>query len=119
MKRIFAAAAFGIVLVGQSLTPAYADDCNRPPAPTVPNGAQATNDDMVATHGAVKTFMADTQGYLECLQKIEARHQEAETLTPELQQEYVTRYNAAVDSMETVAAEFNQAVRDYKAANPE
>jgi hypothetical protein len=119
MKRIFAAAAFGLMLAGQSFAPALADDCTRPPAPSVPKGAEANNDEMVAAHHAVTAYMADTQGYLDCLQNLENRHKEAETLTPELQQEYLTRYNAAVDSMETVAAEFNQAVRDYKAANPQ
>lgn len=118
MKRILVAATFGVILAGQSLAPALADDCSRPPAPAVPNGAQASNDAMVTAHGAVKSYMGDTQAYLDCLEQLETRHQETKTLTPEMKQEYATRYNAAVDSMETVAAEFNQAVRDYKAANP-
>lgn len=117
MNKFVPAFAIGLMLALPVAAPALADDCTRPPAPTVPQGATASNDQMVAASGAVKTYMAETESYLSCLQAQEALMKDQ--LTPELQQDMLNRYNSAVESMEAVAAEYNQAVRDYKAANPQ
>src|SRR5690606_8510725 len=51
---------------------AFADDCTRPPAPAIPSGAAATQEDMIAAQSAVKKFLADSETFRNCLQAQEA-----------------------------------------------
>lgn len=105
-----------LLLAAGITTSAVADECSLPAAPALPDGKTATEEQMIGGQKAVKDFMATTDTYLACIEKAEAQVKKEE-MTPERQQDYVQRYNSAVDVMEGVAAQFNQAVRDYKAAN--
>lgn len=92
--------------------------CNYPQKIDLPNGAQATQEEMIAGQKAVKQYMADMNEFLDCLEaetKGEAVDGEAVEVTAEREQILSKRHNAAVDEMETVAASFNEAVRAYKA----
>lgn len=94
---------------------AFADDCSRPPSPAIPSGAAANQETMIAAQAAVKKFLADSEAFRNCLQAQEALVPK-EQLTADLQKSYVERYNAAVDAEVATGNEFNQAIRDYKAA---
>lgn len=90
--------------------------CTMPESPTVPNGRTATEQELIATVAEIKTFQAALADYRECLEAEEAGL--GEEVTPEQQQSFVKSFNDSVDEEEAVAAEFNEAVGAFKAANP-
>ena len=93
--------------------------CDYPAKIDMPNGMTATKEDMLSGQRNVKKFVADMEVYLECIvaEEKESRSQ-AENLDPEeeqLREDLLNKkYNAAVDDMEIVAANFNAAVQSYK-----
>ncbi len=97
--------------------------CTYPPSEVdIPDGASASEAEMGAAQGEVKTFLADMQAYLDCLEKEAAAARAAaeaagEELNPEQEALHVKRHNAAVDAMHAVAEEFNVEVREFKARN--
>lgn len=105
----------GIALSGLIALGAYA--CETPSMVHVPDGAQATMDQMVAAQQQVKNYVAAMEEYLTCV------NDELETAGDDAPDEYkslmITRHNAAVSEMEAVAAAFNEQVQAYKAAHPE
>lgn len=82
---------------------------------SVPNGGEATKEEMISAQGEVKSYVSNIEQYLACLDKDLAAVGEA--VTKEQRAIYELRYNAAVDSMELVADQFNVALRAYKEAN--
>jgi hypothetical protein len=109
--------AFGISLIfaGQAV---FA--CDYPDRVLVPNGNTATKADMVAGQRGVKTYVAAMEVYLDCI--IEEEKSARETmgdLEADVEQEREDmlnkKYNAAVDEMERLAAQFNAEVQAYKA----
>lgn len=91
-------------------------ECSQPDAANIPDGATATSEEMVEAQTFVKQYIADMELYLACLDQQEAALEEPPT--PEQAQEHTRLHNGAVDSMESVAAKFNEQVRAYKQANP-
>ena len=89
--------------------------CPLPDPVQVPAGGSASKDEMLEGRQLVEQYMADMEDYLDCLDKEEADLGEA--VTDEQRQLHVKRHNAAVDQMQAVAADFNEQVRAYKAAN--
>jgi len=91
--------------------------CEQPSMVAVPDGETASMEELLAAQENVKTYLADMEVYLACL------NEELETAGEDAPAEFkslmVTRHNAAVTEMETVAAAFNQQVQAYRAANPE
>lgn len=91
---------------------------------SVPNGAKATKDEMIAAQRAVKEYNAAVTTYTECMKT----EQDAEIaaagdkLTDEQRQKIVGKYadksNAQVDKLQKVADKFNIELRAYKAKNP-
>ncbi len=85
----------------------------------MPNGMTATKEDMLNGQRNVKEFVAVMEVYLECIvaEEKESRSQ-TENLDSEeeqLREDLLNKkYNAAVDDMEIVAANFNAAVQSYK-----
>jgi hypothetical protein len=89
--------------------------CEYPEEVTIPEGATADKDDMLEGQKGVKQYMADMQGYIDCLDQesqvnVDDQSEEEKVL-------HVKRHNAAVEAMETVAARFNEQVRAYKSAS--
>ena len=82
-----------------------ADDCTAPATPTMPDGATATMEQMLAGQKAVKEYQAANT------------NSPGPELTNALSQ-LNDDYNASVSSEEAVADGFNAALRDYKKANP-
>ncbi len=96
--------------------------CNYPQRVDIPNGNTASQDEMIGGQGEVKQYVAAMEAYLECiLEEEKAARAAIEDLTPEVEQQredmLTKKYNAAVDEMEKVAANFNTEVQAYKARN--
>ena len=93
--------------------------CDYPPRVDIPNGATADRDAMLSAQTAVKEFVTSMEIYLECIVNEEnnARAQMID-LAPEDEQQredlLTKKYNAAVEEMERIAAEFNAEVQAYR-----
>jgi hypothetical protein len=72
--------------------------------------------ELLTAQANVKTYMAEMEVYLACL------NEELETAGEDAPAEFkslmVNRHNSGVTEMETVAAAFNEQVQAYRAANP-
>lgn len=109
--------AFGISLIfgGQAV---FA--CDYPDRVLVPNGNTATKADMVAGQRGVKAYVAAMEVYLDCIiEEEKATRETIGDLEADVEQEREDmlnkKYNAAVDEMERLAAQFNAEVQAYKA----
>jgi len=92
---------------------AGAADCRLPPEPAIPDGAHASDDEMVRAHDAVATWVADGNAYVVCLTQL---RDAADPNTPvEQVAEWTRQHNAAVDRMNDVADRFNAQLRLWKA----
>lgn len=97
----------------------FAIACDYPQRADVPNGATATKDDMLAGQTAVKDYVAAMESYLAC---IDQEEKETVATMADLSDEekasreaaFTKKYNAAVEEMQLVAAQFNEEVRTYK-----
>jgi hypothetical protein len=113
------------LILGSSM--ANAADCVNPDAPSIPDGASSTMEQMIAGQKAVKAFQSANIEYMSCL---EIRINEAEAsfaaatngaekeASKKVSSDSADAYNQAVSAEESVAGAFNSAIRDYKAANP-
>ena len=94
--------------------------CDYPTRVLVPNGNTATKEEMVVGQRGVKKYVADMEVYLACIieEEKEARDSMG-ALEADIEQEREDmlnrKYNAAVDEMERLAAQFNSEVQAYKA----
>jgi hypothetical protein len=90
--------------------------CENPTMVSVPDGATSTMEELLTAQANVKTYMAEMEVYLACL------NEELETAGEDAPAEFkslmVNRHNSGVTEMETVAAAFNEQVQAYRAANP-
>ena len=86
--------------------------CDYPARVLIPNGNTATKEEMIDGQRGVKEYVTSMEIYLECIVEEEKRAREAiADLQPEDEQDREDalnkKYNAAVDEMERVAAQFN------------
>ena len=93
-----------------------AAQCAQPETVTIPDGRSATLDQMLQAQTAVRTYLADMEAFLACLnEEIEAQPED----TPqEVTTALIDRHNAAVTDMESVAARFNEQRIAYQEAHP-
>jgi hypothetical protein len=94
--------------------------CEYPANVSVANGATATKDEMIASQAEVKKFVADMEVYLTCIvdeeKSARALLGEIEPDQEQQREEMLNKkYNAGVEQMEKVAADFNSEVQVYKA----
>ena len=115
--RILSGLALGLLLA----TAANAE-CTYPKEPSnMPDGATATQDQMVEGMKAVKEYNNQVTTYLSCLdEEMNARVEAAGPDAPADQIEQIKaihtkRHNAAVEELEAHAARFNEQVKVYKA----
>jgi hypothetical protein len=106
------------VLAATIATPAWAD-CIYPKAPdSAPNGATATEAEMIAGMTALKKFDTEINAYLNCLDtEANTRITEAGDHADQVKQikEVSTkRHNAAIDELQARATEFNAQLRAFK-----
>ena len=95
--------------------------CDYPQRASVPNGATATKEEMINGQRDVKSYMAAMEEYLSCIEAAEQETVAGNELDEDARQQRIAmfnkKYNAAVDEMNLVAAEFNIQVRAYKERN--
>ena len=115
--RILSGLALGLLMA----TAANAE-CTYPKEPSnTPDGATATQDQMVEGMKAVKEYNNSVTTYLGCLeQEMNARVEAAGPDAPAEQIEQIKaihtkRHNAAVEALEQQAARFNEQVKVFKA----
>lgn len=111
-------ASIGSVLSLLLLSPALLA-CDYPSRIDMPNGNSASRDDMIEGQRSVKEYVALMEEYLDCIvAKEKSERAQAEDLSSEQEQAREDmlnkKYNAAVDEMEKVAAQFNAEVRAFK-----
>jgi len=97
-------------------------DCSYPRAPSgLPDGATATQEEMVGGMKTIKEYNAKVTAYLSCLDmEMNSRIEAAGADAPADQIEQIKaihtkRHNAAVEELEANAARFNEQVKVYKA----
>ena len=104
-----------------------AGDCSGPQPPSLPDGATASMEEMLAGQKAVKEYQAANLEYMGCLEKeftaaetaaLNSSSEEDKEAAQATYQKAVDAYNAAVSKEEEVAGQFNTELREYKAANP-
>jgi hypothetical protein len=111
------------LLLGSTVSMA---ECVAPDAPTLPDGGDATMQDMIAGQNAVKTFQTDNITYMVCLEKVFNEAEAAgkkgsdkeKAAATAVYEKALDEYNNAVSKEEEVAGQFNTEIREYKAANP-
>jgi hypothetical protein len=97
----------------------FAIACDYPQRASVPDGNTATKEEMIEGQRGVKAYIAAMEEYLAC---IESAEQDTVAGNDDLDEEarqqriemFNKKYNAAVDEMNLVAAEFNIQVRAFK-----
>ena len=94
--------------------------CDYPTRVLVPNGNTATKEDMVVGQRGVKKYVSDMEIYLTCIVEEEKTARdtlgELEAYQEQEREDMLNKkYNAAVDEMERLAAQFNSEVQAYKA----
>jgi len=102
-KRILLAA----VLTCAASLPAHAD-CVLPPAPSkIPDGSTASEQEMITAMQTLKEYNGDVDTYTKCLE-FEAKQNRMSRVDEE------KLHNTAVETLQKVAAKFNEQVRTFK-----
>jgi predicted transglutaminase-like cysteine proteinase len=84
-------------------------DCVLPPAPSkIPDGNTASQQEMLTAMNTLKEYNGDVDTYTKCLE-FEAKQNRLSRTDEE------KMHNAAVDTLQKVAAKFNEQVRTFKA----
>jgi hypothetical protein len=123
MNKITAAGTVmaGLLALSMSWSAASAD-CTYPRAPGgFPDGATATQEQMLDARNAFQAYNEKVTAYLKCLEtEMGARIEAAGPQAPPEQIEQIKaihtkRHNAAVDELQAIAERFNEQVKVYKA----
>ena len=110
------------LVVGVLLTAHLAYACDFPDPVPIPDGMTATESEMIAADLAIKDYVSEMQGYVDCV-KSENRALRNSASTQDisaarLREEQAALYqNKAAAAIEDVAERFNKAVADYKSRN--
>lgn len=121
MKNVIKLALIGLALGSAA---SMAQDCTAPTLPTLPDGAKANQEEMLAGQKAVKGYQAANAAYRACLDpKVAAAETAAAGDSPgpelvEALKKLNDEYNASVSREEELATSFNTELKEYKAANP-
>lgn len=108
-----------LTLLAALAAPTAFADCDYPSRVDVPNGSTADRDAMLEGQQAVKEYVTAMETYLECIVNEEKNlRSEMDELEPEDEQQREDmlnkKYNAAVEEMERVAANFNAELQAYR-----
>ena len=113
MKSII---SLGLFIGSLSYAQFALSDCNYPKMNMdIPNGATATMEDMVTAQTNFKSYNADMDAYLDCLDGELSKISKDFEGYADIKSLSDDRYNAAIDQLTEAAEEWNQAVRAYKA----
>ena len=94
--------------------------CDYPARPSIPEGATASKDDLLAAKSSVQKYMEDVDAYLTCIENAEkAAIAELDNPTEEELQRrdkmLNKRFDAANEEKALVGEQFNQQIRAYNA----
>ena len=90
--------------------------CNYPKMNfVIPNGTTATMENMVAGQTNFKSYNADMEAYLTCLDSELSKVSKKLDNYQDIQSLSDSKYNAAVDELIEAQNQWNEAVRAYKA----
>jgi len=112
MKKPLLALALPFVLL---TVPALG--CDYPTRVGVPDGSTASEAEMIEGQQTVKGYMAAMEEYLECIDKEGGDVAGDDDAAKEQRAILISKHNAAVDEMESVADSFNKEIGAYKQAN--
>jgi len=91
--------------------------CEYPPLITIPDGKEASMEELLTAQASVKDYMGAMETYLACVNgELTAAGDNAPA---EYKAIMFTRHNVAVAEMESIAESFNEQVARYKDANPD
>jgi hypothetical protein len=97
-----------VALAYAASLPAHAD-CVLPPAPSkIPDGNTASQQEMLTAMNTLKEYNSDVDTYTKCIE-FEAKQNRLSRGEEE------KMHNNAVDTLQKVAAKFNEQVRTFKA----
>ncbi len=99
---------------GQSETELMGE-CDYPQTPTVINGRNATEAQMIANQKKVKDYMDAGNAFLECLDS--ANNTDSDDTSVEIKQRVNKVHNSVVDAQTAVADLWKQALNAYKGKN--
>lgn len=107
---------FSVAAVAQDATESASGEvmqkCKYPTRPEIPNGRDATEEEMIGAQKMLKDYLAGGDGYLACLDTVNQGWGEA--ATEEQKAVIVIFHNRMVDEMQATADLFNQSVRAFK-----
>jgi hypothetical protein len=111
-----ALAQFMIVAAGYMPLAALAA-CEPPNAISIPDGATATFDVMLAAQSDVKTYMAAMESYLACInEELEVVGDDTPT---EFKSALADMHSSGVGELETLAVAFSRELQSFLRAHPE
>lgn len=90
-------------------------ECREPDMMLIPDGNNASSQEMLDSQAIVESYIIITKDYLTCLLGVEKEIGDA--LTYEQRKDSITRYNLAVARVEGLVESFNQQLRTYKRVN--
>ena len=97
----------------------FAAQCSLSDLPELPNGKEATMDEMIAGQQAVKAFQADAQAFRACidgeLEGLKAAAEDGDKAAAESFKMKTDAYNASVAAEEQLAVDFNKQIKAFKA----
>ncbi len=93
------------------------ETCMMPMGPVMPNGATATQAEMVTAQGALKTYLEVGNEYLGCLEEVEAGWGEEATINEIAVINYL--YNSMVEDLQARAEAFNTALAAFRSKDAE
>lgn len=111
------------ILTLVSAQSATAEECRKPPVPTIPDGAAATRDDMLKGQEALRAFQAANMHYMHCLEDTFAaaeaavKHSSDPAAKARSEADYAkaaAAYTAAVSADEALAESFNVELRRFR-----
>ncbi|OGT84362.1 MAG: hypothetical protein A3H91_10955 [Gammaproteobacteria bacterium RIFCSPLOWO2_02_FULL_61_13] len=109
---LFSVAAVAEETATESASGEVMQKCKYPTRPDIPNGRDATEEEMIGAQKVLKDYLAGGDGYLACLDQVSQGW--GETATEEQKAVIVIFHNRMVDEMQSTADLFNQSVRAFK-----
>lgn len=94
---------------------AVVKECHEPDIMVIPDGNNASSQEMLDSQQIIEGYVANTRVYLACL--LSAEKEIGDALTYEQKKESITRYNLAVERVGGVVESFNQQLRIYQRVN--
>jgi hypothetical protein len=97
----------------------FSGDCLYPDRPAGADGSTATEAQMIAFQKDMKDYLAKGNDFLTCLDKEEGMMNKKASAAQkeEFKAQITLTYNAVVDEMNSIADQFNTALRAFKSQN--